>query len=564
MGKKIVQKVIVICIILMFFGSIVTTEISVPVGKNDTIKESSLREGSLFWGPIEVVSTESTDHSPRPYACVDIFGTVHVVWEDETNYSECGNDPDIFYKYKPRGGDWTVTEVVSTESNGESKCPTIAVDTNGMVHVAWYDKTNYSGCGENPDIFYKNKPNGGDWSVTEVVSTERNNTEISHVSPPTIVVDSFETVHIAWWDAIIRDRDNQYNIFYRMKPSEGSWMDTELISNGTYLCRHPSLGVDLQGNVHITWNDVSIFYKYKPYGGVWNESELVSTETDPASNHHASIAVESNGAVHIAWYSFSDYGGAGGRDDIFYKYKPSEGSWALTEVVSMESDDESRFPSIGIDNHENVHIAWYDFTDYNGAGGDGDVFYKYKSNGGEWSITEVVSVGLSAPSLIGSLAADIYDSVHVVWRDNSNYGGAGGDQDVFYRAIINTSNEPPSAPTIIGETNGKYGESYDYTFVSTDPEGQDVWYYINWGDDTYEEWIGPFTSNEEIMVSHIWEEQGEYTIQAKTKDIYDAESDWGYLEVTMPVNQQLTYPLFKRFLERFPNAFPVLQYIFSL
>lgn len=119
-------------------------------------------------------------------------------------------------------------------------------------------------------------------------------------------------------------------------------------------------------------------------------------------------------------------------------------------------------------------------------------------------------------------------------------------------ALIIEENNPPRDPTITGETNGKFGDSYDYTFVSTDPEDQDVWYYIDWGDDTYEEWIGPYASSEEVVVSHTWEKWGRYTIKAKAKDIFDAEGEWGELKVRMPVNQQYQYPLFSWFLERFP------------
>ena len=127
-------------------------------------------------------------------------------------------------------------------------------------------------------------------------------------------------------------------------------------------------------------------------------------------------------------------------------------------------------------------------------------------------------------------------------------------------AWIQESNYPPNKPTITGETHGKFGESYDYTFISTDPEDQDVWYYIDWGDDQYEEWIGPFESGEEVIVSHTWEEKDTYSIKAKAKDIFDAESEWGTLEVTMPVNQQSTHPWLHWFLERFP----FLEYLFNM
>jgi len=131
-------------------------------------------------------------------------------------------------------------------------------------------------------------------------------------------------------------------------------------------------------------------------------------------------------------------------------------------------------------------------------------------------------------------------------------------------ALIRESNDPPGIPNIEGETHGHYGESYDYTFITTDLDDDDVWYYIEWGDGEVEEWIGPYSSGEEVVRSHTWDEQGEFTIRAKARDIFDAESDWAYLEVSMPVNQQYQYPLFHWFLEMFPNAFPIVRTYFGL
>ncbi len=86
-------------------------------------------------------------------------------------------------------------------------------------------------------------------------------------------------------------------------------------------------------------------------------------------------------------------------------------------------------------------------------------------------------------------------------------------------------NQPPKTPTIDGPTNGTTGASYDYTFNSEDPDGDDVYYWIDWGDGTSSDWIGPYTSGEEITVRHIWDEPGEYEIIAKSKDKY-FESGW--------------------------------------
>jgi hypothetical protein len=96
---------------------------------------------------------------------------------------------------------------------------------------------------------------------------------------------------------------------------------------------------------------------------------------------------------------------------------------------------------------------------------------------------------------------------------------------------------------------GKVGTSYPYTFTSTDPEGDEIRYYIEWGDESNSGWLGPYSSGEALSLSHTWDDRGTYTIRAKAKDIFDAESDWGTLEVTMPVWRS---SLFFKLLERFP------------
>jgi len=127
-------------------------------------------------------------------------------------------------------------------------------------------------------------------------------------------------------------------------------------------------------------------------------------------------------------------------------------------------------------------------------------------------------------------------------------------------------NNPPDVPDISGPSSGTFGFSYEYKFVTTDPNRENVYYYIKWGDGQTEEWIGPFESGEEIVVDHTWTIPGSYVITAKAKDIHDASSDWGTLEITMPKNKPFifNFPLLNWLFERFPNAFPILRYLVGL
>ncbi len=110
----------------------------------------------------------------------------------------------------------------------------------------------------------------------------------------------------------------------------------------------------------------------------------------------------------------------------------------------------------------------------------------------------------------------------------------------------------PDPPTINGRLNGEVGASYEYTFTTVDPNGDDVFYYVNWDDGTSDGWVGPYESGKDVKIHHTWSKTGTYTIQAQAKDTDNLKSEWGTLSVTMPRNKAVSYPLLSRFLDRFP------------
>lgn len=140
----------------------------------------------------------------------------------------------------------------------------------------------------------------------------------------------------------------------------------------------------------------------------------------------------------------------------------------------------------------------------------------------------------------------------------------GSSSDDTTWAYIYENNTPPAPPTIDGQTSGKAGVEYEYTFLTDDPEDDNVSFYVEWGDGTNSGWTEFVASETEVTLPHIWEEQDTYTIRAKAKDILGEESNWGSLVVTMPVNQQKDDSFLLRLLERFPNAFPILRQLIEL
>ncbi len=97
-----------------------------------------------------------------------------------------------------------------------------------------------------------------------------------------------------------------------------------------------------------------------------------------------------------------------------------------------------------------------------------------------------------------------------------------GDPSVEFR--LNNAPDRPAAPA--GPSLGKAGEECNYTAVTTDLEGDNIYYMFDWGDGGTSDWLGPFASGQAVSVSHSWEKRGTYSVKVKAKDTHGAESDW--------------------------------------
>ncbi len=99
--------------------------------------------------------------------------------------------------------------------------------------------------------------------------------------------------------------------------------------------------------------------------------------------------------------------------------------------------------------------------------------------------------------------------------------------------LIGGDNNPPSAPKIKGPSTGKTGIDYNYTFNSTDDEGDELHYLIDWGDGI-EQVLGVFPQGTEATASHSWTSKDTYTITAQAGDQWGAMGDFGSLTVEIP------------------------------
>lgn len=134
--------------------------------------------------------------------------------------------------------------------------------------------------------------------------------------------------------------------------------------------------------------------------------------------------------------------------------------------------------------------------------------------------------------------------------------GAPYDGDKGYRSgsayIFTCDNNIPAIPTISGESSGEPNIVYEYSFVSIDPDGDNLTYIIDWGENTSLEVVGPYYSGDTLYFEHNWSKRGVYLIKAKARDIHGGESPWAIYEVSMPKSNNYVNFWIMRLIQRFP------------
>jgi hypothetical protein len=115
-----------------------------------------------------------------------------------------------------------------------------------------------------------------------------------------------------------------------------------------------------------------------------------------------------------------------------------------------------------------------------------------------------------------------------------------------------SDNQAPEKPeTPEGTVSGETGVEYTYNTSSSDPEGDKLYYWFDWGDDTNSGWLGPYNSGDIVSSSHVWNTRGNYDIKVKAKDIDGAQSQWSdSLVISMPKSNSILTQIYQNFEEK--------------
>jgi hypothetical protein len=205
-------------------------------------KKSS--NGGATWTTKRVTNNSGWSISPR--IAVDSNYRIHVILQDNSpgNY-------ELFYKRSTNGGSTWQTRRL-TWNSATSEYPTIAVDSNNHIHVAWQEKTPVI-----PEIYYKKSTNGGATWITKRLTWNVGNSDNAAIG-----VDSNNHIHLVWTDTT----PSNHEIYHKRSTNGGvNWVTKRLTWN-TGISWVPAIATPPNNNIHIVWQDnipgnYEIYYK---------------------------------------------------------------------------------------------------------------------------------------------------------------------------------------------------------------------------------------------------------------------------------------------------------------
>ncbi|MFC1594114.1 hypothetical protein ACFL38_02180 [Candidatus Omnitrophota bacterium] len=412
----------------------------------------------IVFGPnVRVDDTSSsTSTQGSPSLALDASGNIYVAWSDNRN----GNY-DIYFSKSTDGGLTFEPDVRvdDTETSSSSQSgPSLAVDYNGHIYIAWQDDRN-----GNLDIYCSRSSDEGVTFEADV-RVDDTGTSTSEQQRPSLAVDAAGNVYVVWVDG-----REWLNIFSAKSTDGGATFETNVKVNTagpvtTQPLTTPSIAVGANGFVCSTWNDSQ--------GGGGSAIHFAKS-LDGGSSFELNVYVPTGGWAGASKVAVDDASGIiyviadSVSGDTIVLCRSTDGGLSFEPSVQIDDDPSSSpgSPSVALDSNGFLYVAWSD-----NRNGTSEVYFDISTDQGATFNTDIYVPDTPAgthESKTPSLAVDAGGNVYIAWTDERN-----GNPDIFFaKGQDPVPNIPPIAEAGADVVAGAWEEILVDGSASYDPDG---------------------------------------------------------------------------------------------
>ena len=286
-------------------------------------------DGGATWDPTWATITTSALDDLSPSMAIDSNDTLHVVWRGNIS---TGTDADLLYTKYPNP---SITTICAHSGYPGTNCPSIAVDSNDDLHVAW------TGCPSAWRVRYMHYDRGtGTWDPPEDIGTR------TPSRWPSIEVDSANRPHIVYRNSF----SSHYHCAHRYKES-GAWVgfngeDHDTLDILPASVEYSSVFIDPAGNLHAVWEWMAAFSS-NPDSVRYRKYNILSTSwlpiytpfgNGPADVHtvyNGDVVVDDMNDVYIFYHD----------NNSLYCNVSRDGGATFTLDTLLSNDGRARYPN---------------------------------------------------------------------------------------------------------------------------------------------------------------------------------------------------------------------------
>ncbi len=186
-----------------------------------------------------------------------------------------------------------------------------------------------------------------------------------------------------------------------------------------YTSQQPAIAVDGQNRIHIVWSSYlpignalyNIFYRMRNSNGLWGPIETLSVFPNSYHNYNPRVAIDSEGNVHVVWeaYLANEY-----YPHIAHRVKTNRG-WS--EVVVLQSSYRRENPSCAVDKFNNLQVV----VRTNEIGPSYDIVRFVRTPEGNWEGPDTVVHFNTGSRYFPEIVATPDGNLHLFRRDFGHY-----------------------------------------------------------------------------------------------------------------------------------------------